>query len=189
MRLKTLYEEITGNTFQMYHGGSRWLTSPEVRPSKNNRYEGGVGLYFTNSYERARTYAKGSKVVQLVNIDRNFKDLDDVRVDVNEIIEFLNSVRGLKKRKEIIQDLQRTALRSGSDVRLSVLNNLIVNWQAGSGDVGIELKDFFVSKGVDASIQDQSGEEFWLVVFNPKIIKGYSVVDPKKIEKFMLPSI
>lgn len=63
MKLKTLYEEITGNTFQMYHGGSRWSTSPEVRPSKNNRYEGGVGLYFTNSYERARTYAKGSKVV------------------------------------------------------------------------------------------------------------------------------
>lgn len=69
------------------------------------------------------------------------------------------------------------------------MNNLIVNWQAGSGDVGIELKDFFVSKGVDASEQDQSGEEFWLVVFNPKIIKGYSVVDPKKIETFMLPSI
>lgn len=189
MKLRQILNEVVGNTFQMYHGGTKWMSSPEVRPSKNGRYEGGVGIYFTNDYDRARSYAKGSKVVQLVNIDRNFKDLNDVKVDINEIIEFLNSVRGLKKRKEIISDLQRVVGRTGNDIRLSTLNNLIVNWQAGSGDVGIELKDFFVSKGVDASVQDQSGDEFWLVVFNPKIIKGYTVVDPKKIENFVLPQI
>lgn len=187
IKLIDILNEVTGDTFQMYHGGNKWITPPEIRPSKNGRYEGGVGIYLTNDYDRARKYAKGSNVVQIVDVDKNFKDLKDTKVPLEKIIEFLNSVHGLKKRKEIINDLQRVASRTGNDIRLTTLNNLIVNWQSGSGDVGIQLKDFFVQNGADANLQDQSGDEYWLVVFNPKIIKKYSVVDSKRVTDYILP--
>lgn len=192
MKLKKLYEEITGTTFQMYHGGSRWSTSPEIRPSKGGRYEGGVGIYFTNNYETARKYAKGGKVVQLVSIRKDFKNLKDVMVPVDELIEFINNLSGVRKRKDIISDLKRIAERSKRvDLSLDILNNLIVNWEAGAGSVGAEVAKYFVSKGADASVQHQSGDEFWLVVFNPKIITRYEVLNPKNVnvDDYILPSI
>ncbi len=72
---------------------------------------------------------------------------------------------------------------------MEILNNLIVNHEAGSGSVGTEIAKYFVSKGADASIQDQSGDEQWLIVFNPKIIINYSVVDPKGDIEWVLPDI
>jgi len=190
MKLKALYEEIKSGTFQMYHGGSRWSTSPEIRPSKVGRYEGGPGIYLTNNYETARKYAKGGNVVQLVDIRSAFTDLNSVRVTLSELISFVNNIQGMKKKKEIISDLNRVSARTQKlDIPLEVLNNLIVNWEAGSGSVGVQVAEYFVSKGVDATIQDQSGDEFWLVVFNPKIIINYEVVDPKKlsVDNYILP--
>ena len=65
-----LLRESDGDTFPMYHGGNKWFGQPEVRASKKGQYEGGIGLYFTTSYETARTYAKGGKVVgDLTNTD------------------------------------------------------------------------------------------------------------------------
>lgn len=188
--LLRLYEEIQSGTFQMYHGGGRWSTAPEIRPSKGGRYEGGVGIYFTNNYETARKYAKGGKVVQLVNIRSNFRKLKDVKLELSEIIQFITDLYGLRKKKEIISDLNRYSERTGrTEISLEILNNLIVNHEAGAGEVGTEIAKFFASKGADASVQDQSGDEQWLIVFNPKIIASYDVVDPKKVQDWMLPEI
>ena len=86
MKLKTLVESI--GTIQMYHGGNRWSGTPEIRPTKG-RYEGGPGIYFTNNYETAKKYAKGSNVVQLVNIDSNFKDFTNIieKMDIKSLAE------------------------------------------------------------------------------------------------------
>ena len=169
----------------MYHGGQKWSFLPrELQPSFKSRYEAGVGIYFTNYYETARKYAKGSRVVQIVEIDKNFKDISDVKVPIKELLDFIKSVPLMKKKKEIMIDIVNYAKRiNASSVPLNVLNNLVVNYEAGSGKPGLEIAKFFVSKGGDASVQNQSGNEFWLVVFNPKIMKKVSVVDPKgKIE-------
>jgi methylmalonyl-CoA mutase len=80
--------------------------------------------------------------------------------------------------------LNRFSERTGrTEISLEVLNNLIVNHEAGAGEVGTEIAKFFASKGADASVQDQSGDEQWLIVFNPKIIASYDVVDPKKVQE------
>lgn len=189
MKLRTLINEIQSGTFQVYHGGSKWYSDPEIRPTKG-RYEGGPGIYFTTNYETARKYAKGSNVVQIVDIDSSFTDLKIVKVDVNTIFQFLDSLSGLKKKKELKADIQRIADRlQKQEIPLTVLNNLIVNWEAGSGEIGKEVAKFFVSNGADAVLDDQSGEEQWLIVFNPKIIKNYKVTNPKEIETYMLPKI
>jgi malic enzyme len=77
-------------------------------------------------------------------------------------------------------------------ISADILNNLVVNYEAGAGSAGIQVANYFVSKGVDAHMEPQSGDEFWLVVFNPKILKNVVVVDPKSVSSefpFMLPTI
>lgn len=176
-------------TFKMYHGGQKWSFLPrELQPSFKSRYEVGVGIYFTNAYETAKRYAKGSRVVQIVDIDKNFKDVDNVKVPLKELLDFIKNVPMMKKKKEIMIDIVNYAKRTNATVvPLSVLNNLIVNYEVGAGKVGLEIAKFFVSKGGDACVQKQSGGEFWLVVFNPKIMKKVSVVDPKSKIEWMLP--
>lgn len=188
-----LKENEDGGTFRMYHGGSRWSYLPDdIQPGKKNRYEAGVGIYFTNSYNTARKYARGGKVVHMVEIDKNYRDISRVMISVEEMVNFVKSVSGLKKRNDIIKDILAYSQRTNrTEISGDVLNNLIVNYEAGAGRPGVEIAKFLASKGVDASLQRQSGEEVWLVVFNPKILKKVTVVNPKDINSdsdFMLPS-
>jgi len=187
----TLNETESSGTFTMYHGGKRWSLTPDsLQPSVKGRYEGGVGIYFTNSYDTARKYAKGGNVVHTVEIDKNYRDINSVMISVEEMINFVKTVSGLRKRNDIVKDILAYSQRtSRTEISGEVLNNLIVNHEAGSGRPGVEITKFLVSKGVDASLQRQSGEERWLVVFNPKILKSVKVVDPKTItsdSQFML---
>ena len=99
-----LTEDSTGSTFKVYHGGKRWARIPDrLIASKKNRYECGVGIYFTNFYTRARQYARGSNVVQLVEIDKNFRNIDNVKLDLNKTINFLNNLSGLTIETQCIQ--------------------------------------------------------------------------------------
>jgi len=181
------------STFQMYHGGQRWSLVPsELRASKQGRYESGIGINFTNNYETARKYAGGNRVVHLVDIDRNIVDLDSekAKIDLDEMVEFLNGLRGLKKRKEIIADLQRYSDRvKTKTIPGSVLNNLVVNHEAGAGNVGLEIVRFFLSKGIDGVFTDKNGGEVWFVLFNLSKIKGVKVIVPKEFDykDVMLP--
>lgn len=186
-----LLRESDGDTFPMYHGGNKWFGQPEVRASKKGQYEGGIGLYFTTSYETARTYAKGGKVVTKVHIDRAFRSVEKVNISLNSMLDFLKSLPRLKNKNEIIDRINAYSGRlKSTDIPASVLNNLIVNYEAGSGDNGIKVNQFLVDHGVDAEVQSKSNED-WLVVFNTSIIKDHEIVDVKKlsIDDYNLPSI
>ena len=189
----TLNEAESSGTFTMYHGGKRWLMTPDsLQPGVKGRYEGGVGIYFTNSYNTARKYAKGNKVVHLVEIYKQFKDIDNVRVAVEKITDFVKNVPQLSSKKEIITDIASYSTRVGkSEIPLSILNNLVVNYQAARGKSGVYIAKFFSENGADGHVQKQNGDEIWLVVFNPKILKSVKVVNPKEINsdsQFMLPA-
>jgi hypothetical protein len=177
-----LFEESTPLRF--YHGGTRWSRIPDaIGPAKKNRYEGGVGIYFTNSYATARKYGRGGKVVHLVEIDRSYKDINTIRVNVDEMVEDIKNVSMLRHKSEIIADIKNYSIRTNRlDIPLEIFNNLIVNYESGAGKAGQEIVKYFLSKGADANLQPQQGDEYWLVVFNPKIIKRFSIVDPSKLK-------
>jgi len=177
--------ETDNNTFKMYHGGKRWSFIPtEIQPSAKNRYEAGVGIYFTNYYDTASRYSKGGRVIHLVDIDKNFTKIDDVSVEVNEFVKDIKNISGLKLREKITQDIINYATKTNkTSVPLSVLNNLVVNYEVGSGQVGVKIANYFASKGADANIEQQGAGEYWLVVFNPKIIKKVKIVDQSKVSE------
>ena len=82
-------------------------------------------------------------------------------------------VRG---RKDIEQRLRENAQRHPDGQLPAIyLLNLCVNNDALGGDTGPALARWFTSKGIDASLNSKSNED-WLVVFNPAKIQKASVL-------------
>lgn len=183
MNFKDFYSSKSEqNLFKVYHGGKKWVFVPkELIASKKNRHNYGVGIYSTNKLNTARAYGKGSRVVHELTVDKNYKELDDVFIDVGECIDFVKTLNGLRKKQILIKSLQDYSDRiKNTNIPISILHNLIHNYDAAPGLLGKRVSDFLVSKGVDANYVRQSGDEFWFVIFNPKIIKSFRVVDPKQ---------
>lgn len=163
--------ENNNNLIKLYHGGYLW-DQPQILPSKKNRYEHGTGIYLTTNYNTARKYAKGNKIVLAVFITPNFKLIDQIQINPQTIIDFLNSIR-IKNKQNIIQDILNYQQRTQRPtVPLSILNNLVVNYEAASGKVSLLINQFLVQNGADAEI-DKKYDEDWLIVFNTKIIKHW----------------
>lgn len=197
MKFKEFYNllnEQSEDSFKVYHGGKKWFTVPnQLIASKKDRHNYGVGIYGTNLLRTARNYGKGGRVVHELEIDKNYKDLDNVSIDVEEAVDFVKNLSGLRKKQTIIENLKSYSERVQKQIiPISILHNLIHNYDAAPGLLGKQVSDFLVSKGVDANYIRQSGDEFWLVIFNPRIIKSFRIVDPRKEGNefpFELPNI
>lgn len=187
---KSFVEQQESGLIKLYHGGSMWETTPQYFPAKKGRYEGGNGIYLTTSYETARKYAKGSKIVLAVYVKPDYKKIWDVLVPVQEMIDFLSSIR-MKNKKKVIDAIKASVDRQNKTVLpAAILNNLIVNFEAGSGEAGVLVNQFLVSKGVDAEVTNKGAED-WLVVFNPRIIVKWEKVKPSEMkpQDYHLPQI
>jgi hypothetical protein len=96
------------------------------------------------------------------------------------LIYWVEEQRGLRKKREIISDIERNAARTAGRlgegmVPAYVLVNLMVNYEAISGSHGPALAEFLVSLGIDAS-HVQRGLDTWIVLFNPaKVISWRKV--------------
>ena len=113
-----------------------------------------------------------------------------VSIEINQALDFIKNKIPPKNRKNIQSDVIRYSERSGkTQIPLTVINNLIVNWESGSGQIGVEIANFFAQSGADAIVEDRSGNEQWMVVFNPKIIKKYEVVKNVPVENYQLPRV
>lgn len=177
------YEQSNLNWF--YHGGAKWEKyNAEVKQPKKGRYEAGAGIYLTNSYETARKYAKGSKIVSKVGINKDIKFAHSVKIPKEHIIAFLKTYVGPKYRNQIISDLDRVG---GDLYPANYLINLSINYEVG-GRNAIAIKDFLVEHGVDASLYKQSGDEVWVVVHNTKIIQKVIHTKPSdvSVDDYML---
>lgn len=179
-----------------WHGGTRWVGRPEIRPAEKGRYECGPGLYLTTHYLRAKKYTGGGKVTTRVTLSDEVRWLEDARLPMREMVEFLSSTPRIKGRQQLLSDLvDRFDDRGqGLDVLspVSRLVNLMVNAESLSGQVGIELASWLASKGIDASFHKPgSGAEQWVIVFNPMIIQSHRVVPASAVSlsDYELPGV
>lgn len=167
-----------GRTLKFYHGAQRWAGPPEVRAPKSAKVvEYGPGLYMTSSLAGAKTYAKGGGAVLEFEIDPDLTLLEDVRISAADMIAFLRGVRGLRHRRDIEDDIVRSASRTGTgSVPASTLVNLMVNYKVAHGDAGSLLVKFYVDHGIDAVIErgrGYAGDETWLVLYNMDKIRRH----------------
>lgn len=174
-----IWEAYNNDLYWLYHGGAKWNHfDAQIRKPSKNRYEAGAGIYLTNSYETARKYAKGSKVVSKVGIIKNLIKAEDVKIKKSDVINFLKTYISPKFRKLMLGDLDRV---KGDYYPAYYLINLSVNYEVG-GKNALYINNFIVEHGVDISIQKQSGDEIWVVVHNPKIIKKVIHTKPSDIK-------
>lgn len=160
------------DTIELWHGAHRWDPPPEIRAPKNGNAEYGAGIYATTHYMTARKYALGGGSVMSLKLNGNLRLLEGVETDVQELMEVARGIPRLKNKDKILSDLDRRAARSrdGKTIGLDTLLNLAVNNNSMIGAPAVAITEHLVSKGIDASLNERSGNEDWLVVFNPKII-------------------
>lgn len=162
--------ESNAGTFQMWHGSKRWDGAPEIRPPRAGRYEAGPGIYFTTNYMTARKYAKGGGTTFLGTLDRSMRLAGEVLIPLDTALRFVKDAPRMRHKAEIADDLRsNTARRQADSIMATILINLVVNYEAGSGASGVALARFLREQGVDASLEQQSNED-WLVVNNPQVI-------------------
>jgi len=172
----------------VYTGTEPWRGRPEIRESRKGRVEHGPGIYFTTSWQTARKYGKGSRTVLRVEIDPDFVWLEDAVTSMETLVGWVESRRGLRHKREIVDDLIERAGRGLEPgyARVSALVNLMVNYEAITGAHGPALARFLVDLGIGASHVRQSNED-WVVLFDPR-----RVISWRKFEEgdeFQLPLI
>lgn len=170
---------------ELWHGGNRWIGPPEVRPPRRGKYECGPGLYLTTSYLRARTYARGGKVTTKVRLADDVHWLERAQLPLRELLDYAKTAPRLSGRAQLLDDLVRryaepeTAMDQLCDV--SRLVNLLINSEALAGKPGVHLAQWLGSKGIDASLHRPMGQDQWVIVFNPDVIKAHRVIPAESV--------
>jgi hypothetical protein len=180
---------------QAWHGGSRWMGKPEVRAPRKGRYECGPGIYLSTRYLTARKYAGGSNVTTLVTLAEGVRWLQQAKLPLRELVQFLDKTPRLKNRRSIKEDFLQRAVKRGLELddlaAVETLVNVLINTESLSGNVGLYLAEWLVSKGVDASLYSAFGQDQWVIVFNPAIIVQHKVVSATNapLDLYELPKI
>ena len=183
----------------MWHGGRKWTTPPEIRPSKRGNAELGPGIYVSNFHERAQGYAKGGGSVREIVLSPNLI-LEQSALSLSDACDFVTSVIIKSKQSSVIDKMIECAGRHslsgrillGSDthrLHAETLVNLCVNGDLTLGSKGQALAEFLVGQGIDCAFSHRSGKEYWGTIYNPKCIDSYDAVPAGKMDpaRFELP--
>lgn len=179
----------------LWHGGRRWEGSPEVRPPKQGKYECGPGIYLTTNYLTAKKYGSGGGVTTRVTLATGIRWLQQAKLPVRELVEYLDTAPRLKARQRIKDDFlsrqeaRKLSLDDYCDVERLV--NLLINESSLAGNLGVHLAAWLTSKGIDASLHSPKTGEQWVIVFNPNVIRKPRVVSATVVElaDYDLPAI
>lgn len=177
---------------KMWHGGKfDEYEEISIKHSRSGRTYNGPGIYTTNDLNTASDYAKGGRSIYYLGLDPSMNLLEKNNIKYEDVVNFVKDSSGLRKKKEILVDLERnqerTNLVNENGERLinaNVLLNLMVNYDVCKGEHGTNLANFYADRKIDASIMKgvNSGEE-WLLIFNPKIIKEKRVFSKKELSQ------
>ena len=176
------------NPIVLWHGGRPWEGPPSILPRAPTAMEHGPGIYLTTGADTARHYGRGGGTVLRVELADDVRWLDDVRVSVDDAKGWVKEESGLRKKRDILADLDRFAERTKRpDMPARVLVNLAVNHRALGGEHGPSLARWLAAHGADADRVDpplfttREGNEDWVVVFNPAKIVSVRRAPPADV--------
>lgn len=170
-----------------WHGSQKWNGNAEIRPSKIERQEHGPGIYVTNNIDTAKKYSRGAGKILIFEMEvPRLLTLRDT-VNITEAEYFIKNLYRAKNKSKTISDLNNSLRNEDQISIVSVMNISGLNGTT-SGTNTANLTEWIVDKGFDANIVNgYNGNEQWMVIFNPSIIKK-SYLHDKKDDLFYMGS-
>ena len=166
--------------FELWHGSQRWEGRPSIQPCRVGCYEHGPGLYLTTSKEGAKKYAKGAGSLVKIGLSQEIAWLHNAWLSLDQMQDILPFLRN---RKKIAGDIQEWMTEfDGDRLPASYFLNSCIDHQALSGKGGQELASWLVEQGIDASLYKRSGQEDWIVLFNPAKILLHQKLTAKQAD-------
>ena len=157
-------------------------------PAGKKKSEHGSGLYLTTSAATARRYAKGGGSIIRFEIDDRIRWLDRLKITLALAEAFIDGQPRLRHREQVRADLHRYVERTGQDpIPASVLQNLLINHDALTGNHGPALAEFFVAQGADADYTRPpmfggNPDEEWIILYNLDLIRNWRRVTANESE-------
>lgn len=183
---------VTASTLTLWHGGNLDVYK-DTTAHRGGRWEHGPGLYLTTHYDTAKKYAKGSRKLYRIVVEKG-SDLYESKLDMEPVKDFIDTYVFKALRKDILARLEKYG---STQVPAEIFLNVMIDGKPGGDGYAIrstdtdKLRQFLVSQGIDYAIVDNAfgWHERMLVLFNMDKIKSKQVVSPKeKIEEFDLPT-
>jgi len=187
MKFKDYLTENT-STMTFWHGGNLETSREELKSQKKGRWEYGPGIYLTTHYDTAIKYAKGSRKLYQLTIEKG-TNISDINIPFERINEFIKHFVIIKKRNLVLERLKRYT--ENDSINADIFLNIIINNDAIKNINTEELREFLVSNGIDYSVVRNAfgWHEIMLVLFNKEKIKHLKRITPTdKIEQFDLPT-
>lgn len=174
------------NSMNFWHGGNLDEYN-DIIAQKTGRYEYGPGLYATTSYEVVKKYAKGSRKLYLLTIEKGV-DISDALLSEENVKNFINTYVVPGKRKEIWERLQK--YNTDGMIKAYVFNTVLLNEKAIKPVNTKFLRSFYVENGIDYEMVDNAfgwGERMVVLYNMKKIINVIQVKSGDKISTYDLP--
>lgn len=169
MKYIKYFENIDANTMHFYHGGNLDTISDYITHRKG-RAEFGAGLYATGNIDVARKYAKGSRKLYEIWIEKG-NDIRYCFLDKDKCLDFINSCAIASKRKELKEYLDKLFLND--KIKAFMFNNILLNKECIKSTQLDKLRKFYVDNGIDYEIFSSSFGflEEMIVLYNMNKIK------------------
>jgi hypothetical protein len=172
-------------TMNFWHGGNL-DEYDDVIAQKAGRYEYGPGLYIITKYEVASKYAKGSRKMYLITVEKGV-DINDAFFNFDTAKEFVNQYVIKNKRKEVFERMEK--FKKEDKIKGFVFNNILINEKAVKPINTQKLRQFYIDNGVDYEIIDNAfgwGEKMMVLYNMKKIVNVIQIKPGDKIEKYDL---
>jgi len=166
------------NTMNFWHGGNLDDYN-DIIAQKNGRYEWGAGLYLITKYDVAAKYARGSRKLYIVTVEKGV-DIDDALIDIEKAKQFVDTYVIKHLRKQIWERISNPKFVSDGKIMAYAFNNIILNEKAIKSTNTQYLRAFYVNNGIDYEVVDNPfgwGEKM-LVLYNMKKIVNTIQIKP-----------
>ena len=187
-----IFESDMGSNSNMVflHGGNLddIQSMDDFNKWTKGRVEYGPGLYLTTHYGTATKYAKGSRKLYKIEVEKG-TDINSVSLDYDTVLQFISTILSKPKQKEYIVHASRF-VKDGK-INASIFVNIFINSDLISSKNGSAIRKFLVDNGIDYEVvQNAFGwGETMLVLYNMKKIKNVQRVSPQDKSILDLPSI
>lgn len=171
------------NYMTFWHGGN--LDDISVKGNKRGRSVYGSGLYLAKHYEDVQKYAKGSRKLYKVVVEKG-SDIKDVKLDISVAMEFINMYVSKAKQKVILPYINNNT--HDNKIYADVFNNILLNNKAIKLENQQDLIYLLIDNGIDYDYLGRIAFSYGdvMVLYNTDKIKEITRVTNKdKIVDFI----